>query len=32
MSFVVRPVGFDDLSGLVDLAKQFNLLNLPGDK
>lgn len=32
MSFVVRPVHFDDLTGLVDLAKQFNLLNLPGDK
>lgn len=32
MNFVVRPVGFDDLNGLVDLAKQFNLLNLPGNK
>lgn len=32
MSFLVRPVHFDDLNGLVDLAKQFNLLNLPGDK
>ncbi len=32
MNFVVRPVHFDDLTGLVDLAKQFNLLNLPGDK
>ena len=32
MSFVIRPVQYDDLSQLVDLAKQFNLLNLPGDK
>jgi arginine N-succinyltransferase len=32
MSFIVRPVSFDDLPQLVDLAKQFNLLNLPGDK
>ncbi len=32
MSFIVRPVHFDDLGQLVDLAKQFNLLNLPGDK
>ena len=32
MNFIVRPVHFDDLTGLVDLAKQFNLLNLPGDK
>lgn len=32
MSFIVRPVRHDDLSQLVDLAKQFNLLNLPGDK
>ncbi|UXR65622.1 arginine N-succinyltransferase [Bdellovibrio bacteriovorus] len=28
----MRPVRHDDLSQLVDLAKQFNLLNLPGDK
>lgn len=32
MSFIIRPVSFDDLPQLVDLAKQFNLLNLPGDK
>lgn len=32
MSFIVRPVHFDDQNQLVDLAKQFNLLNLPGDK
>ncbi|MFN9068878.1 MAG: arginine N-succinyltransferase, partial [Bdellovibrionales bacterium] len=32
MSFIVRPVSFDDLTQLIDLAKQFNLLNLPGDK
>lgn len=32
MSFIIRPVNHDDLGQLVDLAKQFNLLNLPGDK
>ncbi|MFZ4404609.1 MAG: arginine N-succinyltransferase [Pseudobdellovibrionaceae bacterium] len=32
MNFVVRPAQTNDLSQLVDLAKQFNLLNLPGDK
>lgn len=32
MSFIIRPVHYDDLTQLVDLAKQFNLLNLPGDK
>lgn len=32
MSFVVRAVRHDDLSQLVDLARQFNLLNLPGDR
>ena len=32
MSFVVRQVTHEDLGQLVDLAKQFNLLNLPGDK
>lgn len=32
MTFVVRAVRHDDLNQLVDLAKQFNLLNLPGDK
>ncbi len=32
MSFVVRSVTRDDLQQLTDLAKQFNLLNLPGDK
>lgn len=32
MSFIVRAVRRDDLSQLTDLAKQFNLLNLPGDR
>lgn len=32
MSFVVRSVQRTDLQQLTDLAKQFNLLNLPGDK
>lgn len=32
MSFVVRAVQHDDLNQLTDLAKQFTLLNLPGDK
>ena len=32
MSFIVRPAEIKDISQLVDLAKQFNLLNLPGDK
>ena len=32
MNFVVRAVRSDDLNQLADLAKQFNLLNLPGDK
>jgi len=32
MSFVTRSVTHDDLQQLTDLAKQFNLLNLPGDK
>lgn len=32
MSFVIRPVHREDLNQLFDLAKQFNLLNLPGDK
>lgn len=32
MSFIVRSVRMDDVSDLVDLAKQFNLLNLPADK
>ncbi len=32
MSFVVRAVKHEDLSQLVDLAKQFTLLNLPGEK
>ena len=32
MMFKVRAVRSDDLNQLVDLAKQFNLLNLPGDK
>jgi len=32
MSFVVRAVRHDDLQQLVELAKQFSLLNLPGDR
>ncbi|MCX7978963.1 MAG: arginine N-succinyltransferase, partial [Bdellovibrionaceae bacterium] len=32
MSFIIRPVAHEDLGNLVDLAKQFNLLNLPGDR
>lgn len=32
MSFIVRPVRHEDLAQLIDLARQFNLLNLPGDK
>lgn len=32
MSFVIRAVKREDLLQLTDLAKQFNLLNLPGDK
>lgn len=32
MSFIVRNVRRDDLQQLTDLAKQFNLLNLPGDR
>ena len=32
MSFIVRAVQQEDLGQLVDLANQFNLLNLPGDK
>jgi arginine N-succinyltransferase len=32
MSFLIRPVRYEDLEQLTDLAKQFNLLNLPGDK
>lgn len=32
MSFIVRAVSKDDVTQLTDLAKQFNLLNLPGDK
>ncbi|MGZ3742953.1 MAG: arginine N-succinyltransferase [Pseudobdellovibrionaceae bacterium] len=32
MSFIVRAVHHDDLNQLVDLAKQFSLLNLPGDR
>lgn len=32
MSFVVRPVRHDDLNQLTDLARQFHLLNLPGEK
>lgn len=32
MSFILRSVKPEDLNALVDLAKQFNLLNLPGDR
>lgn len=32
MSFIVRSVTTDDIIQLTDLAKQFNLLNLPGDR
>lgn len=32
MSFVVRPVTTEDITQLTDLAKQFSLLNLPGEK
>lgn len=32
MSFIIRAVQHDDLQQLTDLARQFNLLNLPGDK
>jgi arginine N-succinyltransferase len=32
MMFVVRAVRHDDINQLVDLARQFNLLNLPGEK
>jgi arginine N-succinyltransferase len=32
MNFKIRAVKTDDLGQLTDLARQFNLLNLPGDK
>ncbi len=32
MSFILRSARPEDLSQMVDLAKQFNLLNLPGDR
>ncbi len=32
MSFIIRSVQREDLIQLTDLAKQFNLLNLPGDR
>lgn len=32
MSFIIRAARMDDVSQLTDLAKQFNLLNLPGNK
>ncbi len=32
MSFIVRAVQHDDLTQLVDLARQFTLLNLPGER
>jgi arginine N-succinyltransferase len=32
MSFVIRSARPEDLNQLIDLAKQFNLLNLPGER
>lgn len=32
MSFIVREAGLEDIQQITDLAKQFNLLNLPGEK
>jgi arginine N-succinyltransferase len=32
MSFILRSARPEDLIQMVDLAKQFNLLNLPGDR
>lgn len=32
MSFLIRAIASEDLGQLYDLAKQFNLLNLPADK
>ena len=32
MSFIVRSVKHEDVNQLVDLAKQFTLLNLPGER
>lgn len=32
MSFILRSARPEDLNQMVDLAKQFNLLNLPGEK
>jgi arginine N-succinyltransferase len=32
MSFIIRGVQHEDAHQLFELAKQFNLLNLPGDK
>jgi arginine N-succinyltransferase len=32
MSFILRSARQEDLNQIVDLAKQFNLLNLPGDR
>jgi arginine N-succinyltransferase len=32
MSFIMRPIHTDDLEQLQDLAQQFHLLNLPGNK
>lgn len=32
MSFLIRAIRLEDLSQLVDLARQFHLLNLPADK
>ena len=32
MNFVVRSIREEDLDNVLDLAKQFSLLNLPADK
>lgn len=32
MSFIIRAVRHEDISSLIDLARQFNLLNLASDK
>ena len=32
MSFIIRASRVDDIQQVTDLAKQFNLLNLPGNK
>lgn len=32
MNFVIRSIGYEDLDNVVDIARQFSLLNLPPDK